>query len=261
MISIHSHSFVSPRGDALFDLPDLVLKGGQVWAVMGANGVGKSTFLQACSGRDSSAVNPYWFWQNQPLPLWSDASFACQRAFLKQQSVLPSALSVQAVVKMAAYPWGGAHAHLHQCFDEVVKGWELQHLLLRSCAQLSGGESQRVRLAQTELQIRLAEVGQALWLLDEPLTGLDAPHQQVVVQRLQQCAQDGALIIAALHDANTALRLATHFLILSQTGVVYAGECDEEKVKTALEQAFAVPLCWVKHPQDGSAWLLPARQS
>ncbi|MDP1540386.1 MAG: ATP-binding cassette domain-containing protein [Moraxellaceae bacterium] len=261
MINIHAHSFLSPRGDILFDLPDLSLKGGQIWAVMGANGVGKSTFLQACSGRDTSAVDPHWFWQNQPLPLWSDANFACQRAFLKQQSVLPSALSVQAVVKMAAYPWGGAHVQLRQYFDEVVNGWDLRHLQMRSCAQLSGGESQRVRLAQTELQIRLADVEQAMWLLDEPLTGLDAPHQQVVIQRLQHCANEGVLVISALHDANTALRLATHFLILSQAGVVYAGERDEARIKDALEQAFAVPLCWVKHPQDGSAWLLPARQS
>jgi len=111
MISIHSHSFVSPRGDALFDLPDLVLKGGQVWAVMGANGVGKSTFLQACSGRDSSAVNPYWFWQNQPLPLWSDASFACQRAFLKQQSVLPSCVVCAGGSEMAANPWDQPTRH------------------------------------------------------------------------------------------------------------------------------------------------------
>jgi ABC-type hemin transport system ATPase subunit len=260
MISIRAHSFLSPRGDVLFDLPDMTLLSGQIWAVMGANGVGKSTFLQSCSGRDTSSVNPHWFWHNQPLPLWSDADFACQRSFLKQQSILPSTLSVAAVVKMAAYPWGGAHPQLTQHFEAVVDGWELVGLLQRPCAQLSGGEAQRVRLAQTELQARLADAGQALWLLDEPLTGLDAPHQQVAVKRLQQCAHQGALVVTALHDANTALRLATHFLILSQAGVVYASARDEARVKDALEQAFAVPLCWVQHPQDGSAWLLPARQ-
>ncbi len=260
MIRINAHQLISPRGEPLFHLPDLSLDKGQIWAVMGANGVGKSTFLGACSGRETLSSDPGWFWQQGAMPLWSDASFARQRAFLKQQSILPGTLSVRAVLMMAAFPWGGAHPRLVQMMDEVVQGWELSHLLTRSCAELSGGESQRVRLAQTELQISLvSEEDTALWLLDEPLNSLDAPHQQLVVRRLRQRAQTGALVVAALHDANTALRLATHFLIFAQDSVVYAGVRDEARVKQALEQAFAVELCWVQHPRDGSAWLLPVQ--
>ncbi len=260
MMQIASQPLLAASGQALLSLPELELRGGQCWALLGPNGSGKSTFLRFCAGREAGQAVAGRRWQGQPLPLWSDAGWARTRSFLPQQHHLTAALSVQALVRMAAYPWGGGHGRLEQELAAVVATWDLQHLLTRRWHELSGGEQQRVQLARSALQLALAEPGQArLWLLDEPLAALDWPHQQAALSACRQAADDGALVIASVHDMNAALAMATHVLVLGQGRVLMHGELEREQVREALEAAFSARLGWASHPQDGRPWLVPLR--
>lgn len=258
MMQIAAQPLLSPDGRILLQLPELILRTGECWMVLGPNGVGKSTFLRWAAGH--AGIPQQWRWLGQALPSWHQAAWAQQRAYLPQQHGLRAALSVEAVVRMGAFPWQGVHAALTREFAAIVNTWELAALLQRPWTGLSGGEQQRVQLARTALQIRLAEPDQArLWLLDEPLAALDLRHQAVALKAMRAEADAGALVVASVHDMNAALSVATHVLVLGEGGVLYQGEVLAEPVREALSQAFGVPLGWAEMKAGGTSgqWLLP----
>ena len=273
MMQIAAQPLLSPDGRVLLQLPELTLRGGECWLVLGPNGVGKSTLLRHMAGHASALDG--WRWQGRALPSWHDTGWAQQRAYLPQQHGLRAALRVEAIVRMGAFAWQGVHADLAASFARVVQRWELGHLLLRPWTALSGGEQQRVQLARTALQIHLAEQDQArVWLLDEPLAALDLRHQAVALKAMRAEAESGALVVASVHDMNAAMAVATHALVLGEGGVLWHGPVVAESLREALSQAFGVRLGWAvlagedasgadvsraeaSRPESSGQWLLP----
>jgi len=260
MMRIAAQTLRTASGRPLLDLPDIEMRAGQCWALLGPNGAGKSTFLRFCAGREPGEPAAGRHWRDQPLPAWSDAAWARSRGFLPQQHHLTAPLTARALIMMAAFPWGGWHERMQSAMTRVVADWDVGYLLPRRWHELSGGEQQRVQLARSALQMALADAGQPrLWLLDEPLTALDWPHQQSALALCRRVADEGALVMASVHDMNAALSMATHVLVLGQGRVLMQGELALEPVREALEQAFSARLGWAGHPQDGRPWLVPLR--
>lgn len=247
-----------PAGHALLGLPALNMQPGEVWALLAANGAGKSSLLREMSGCDDAQIS-LWTWRDQPLPCWHDRSWARVRASLGQRQMLTASLSARTVIEMGAFPFGGMQAAAaSQAFAAVVTRWSLETLLVRPWPQLSGGEQQRVQLARSQLQLLLALAsGPALWLLDEPLAALDWPHQREVVAVCRDMASRGALVVVSVHDINVARDLSTHSLVWGEGRLLHAGARDDEPWRLALEQAFGVRLGWVE--AGGAPWLLPLR--
>jgi len=263
MMQISAQSLRSPDGRVVLELPDLHLQAGECWLVLGPNGAGKSTFLRHAAGQsaaNSLVLTQHWRWQGRPLPKWHDNAWAQQRAYLPQQHHLRSALSVEAIVRMGAFPWQGVHAQLTHALVGIIEEWDLQHLRHRSWTTLSGGEQQRVQLARTALQLALAETDKPrLWLLDEPLAALDLRHQAVALSAMQQAAMEGALVVASVHDMNAALAIASHVLVLGNGAVLWQGAVQAEPVREALAEAFSLPLVWAtwRDGETSGQWLVP----
>ena len=263
MMHIAAQPLLTPDGRVLLQLPELTLRAGECWVVLGPNGAGKSTFLRHAAGQaavSSPRLPATWHWQGQPLPAWHDAVWARQRAYLPQQHSLRAPLSVEAIVRMGAFPWQGVHAELASIMATIVSTWELTHLLDRPWTALSGGEQQRVQLARTALQIQLAERDQArLWLLDEPLAALDWRHQALALQAMRVEAEAGALVLASVHDMNAAIAIASHVLVFGEGEVLLHGALDAEPLREALCQAFDLRLGWatLSGADASGQWLVP----
>ncbi len=250
------------RDTPVLTLPELVFRAGECWAILGANGAGKSTLLRHLSGIDpeQGAANVCAQWHGEALPSWNSRRWAQQRSVLPQHHHLMAALSVAAIVRMAAYPWGGAHPRLADCLDAIIAEWDIAALMTRRWPTLSGGEQQRVMLARSALQLRLAESDQPrLWLLDEPLAALDWPHQQRVFHACQDAAQQGATVLASVHDMNAPSAFASHALVMGQGRVLWAGPVHHDGYVAALEVAFALTLTRLSHPEHTHGWLVPLR--
>lgn len=112
----------------------------------------------------------------------------------------------------------------------------------RQIGELSGGQQQRVFLARA-----LAQEAELL-LLDEPLTGLDLPSQETILELLAQLRQQGVTVLVATHDLNQA---AEHFakVMLLNRRLVALGPPREVLTPTWLSQAYGSQLHVVHSPE------------
>lgn len=239
---------------------DLTLASG-CSAIIGPNGAGKSTLLHLCAdggrSRPEACVTGQVLLDGAPLRLLPPATLARRRAFLPQQHAETLSFPVAAILALATWPHGGGPLP-PALYDEAMVRWELGALLSRPYAALSGGERQRVQLARTWLQLRLHPVpGERMWLLDEPQSALDLPHQKMLLDCLRQEAAAGALILFSTHDINFALRAADHILALKAGCLVADATPTELAQPDLLQEVFGVRFLRLSHPADGRPLLLP----
>jgi iron complex transport system ATP-binding protein len=116
----------------------------------------------------------------------------------------------------------------------------------RPLAELSGGEKQRVILAQA-----LAQDAPVL-LFDEPTTHLDLRHVVDILEMLRALASEGRAILSVFHDLNVAASVC-HRLVVLDAGTV-AAEGPPEQVVTAglLREIYGVDAEVRPHPATGN---------
>ncbi len=176
---------------------DMELAGHNLVGVIGPNGAGKSSLLKAILAmvplRGKITI------EGQPI------SQARERvAYVPQRSEVrwDFPVTVADVVMMGRYKRIGwvrfASKRDHQIVAESLEQVGMTEFRRRQISQLSGGQQQRVFVARA-----LAQQADIM-LLDEPLSGVDASSQEVIVGLLNQLRDAGKLIIMATHDLNAA---------------------------------------------------------
>jgi iron complex transport system ATP-binding protein len=101
---------------------------------------------------------------------------------------------------------------------------------------LSGGERRRLAIAQVLTQ------APDVYLLDEPTNHLDPQHQVDTLRIFRRAADDGAGVIASLHDVNLAARVADRCLLLFGDGRWEFGVTDAVLDEARLEALFETPM-------------------
>ena len=191
------------------------LEPGSFLAILGNNGVGKSTLLKCCN-KILNADSGRFLLDGENLLDMSHHEIAKRIAFVSQ-TVPNTQMTVHDVVMLGRRPykkWGFTekdHAIIHEAMDRMG----LDPLRGRFLSQLSGGERQKVMIARA-----LAQQPKVL-LLDEPTSSLDIRNQYQVLQIVRDiCHKDGLMAIVVIHDISLALQFCDKFLLLRQ-GEVY----------------------------------------
>ena len=212
---------------------------GQWTAIVGANGAGKSTWLSLLAGLRQADAGAVWLRQ-RPLAQWPLRERATRLVWLAQHGSThdTTELAAMDVVRLARLPHhgllGAADAADEAAVGAAMRETECSDLGARRLAQLSGGERQRVLLARA---LATADAHDAVWLLDEPTTHLDAPHQRALLRGLRARAQRGATVITVLHDLTLALA-ADRVLLLERGRVTADGVPGDAARHAELTQAF-----------------------
>ena len=210
-ISYHYHG----GGEVLKDV-NFTLEQGQFLAILGNNGVGKSTLLK-CLNKILKADSGELLLDGESILQMSNHQVSRRIAFVSQ-TVPNTQMTVHDVVMLGRRPymkWGFTEKD-HQIVHSAMDRLNLESLRGRFLNQLSGGERQKVMLARA-----LAQQPKLL-LLDEPTSSLDIHNQYQVLQIVQElCHHDGLTAVVVIHDLNLALRFCDQFLLLRQ-GQVYA---------------------------------------
>ena len=109
-------------------------------------------------------------------------------------------------------------------------------LATRDVLSLSGGERRRLGIAQILTQ------APAIFLLDEPTNHLDPQHQLDALRVFRQCADDGAVVLATLHDVNLAARFADRCLLLFGDGRWELGATEDILDEVRLMELYETPM-------------------
>jgi iron complex transport system ATP-binding protein len=219
---------------------------GEVVALLGANGSGKSSLLRALAGQQPHEGRIAW--DGRPAQVGDIG-------YMPQNSVSRVALTVFQVVllgRLRSLSLRVANADL-AAVEHAMAEIGVSHLATRHIDTLSGGQRQMVLLAQVQ-----AAEPRAL-LLDEPTSALDIAHQLHVLEMLRDVTRRrGLTTIAILHDLNAAARFADRLALLHQGRLLGIAPPRDILCATSLRQAFAVEVA-IDQGSDGHPVVLPLR--
>jgi iron complex transport system ATP-binding protein len=200
---------------------------GEIWAVLGANGRGKSTLLDTLTG---------------VLPALGGTFTVEGGISVVPQSFRPAfAWQVQEVVLMGrarhvaifSQPSADDRQHVAQALEKL----NMSPLARKMFGALSGGQQQLVMIARALVS------GSQNILLDEPCSALDLANQQVVLQLISDLAhRERRSVLFTTHDPTHALQVASHTLMLLPDGKWLADETPNVVTERNLLQAYGVPV-------------------
>jgi len=180
---------------------DLVIRAGEMVALMGASGSGKSTLLNILGCLDRLTAGSYRIARQDTAGLDADALSKLRRehfGFVFQRYNLLSQLTAVANVETPAIYAGIAPSIRHSRAKALLERLGLGPRLAHYPSQLSGGQQQRVSIARA-----LMNEGAAI-LADEPTGALDSANGREVMNLLVDLNRQGRTIIIATHDHHIA---------------------------------------------------------
>lgn len=219
---------------------DLQIPLGSRFAILGPNGAGKSTLLKAILGLVRSQAGDVSFPQ---APQGSSESAKANGlvAYVPQRASVDwhfpaTALDVVTMGRFGSRRWyQRLSAQDKARAASALEAVGLTPFAKHALGALSGGQAQRVFLARA-----IAQDAQ-IFLLDEPLTGIDAPSQDIIIDQLHRLNAQGKTIVAVHHDLRTANEIFSHGALLNR-GLVASGLMSEVARPDALARAFGLPL-------------------
>ncbi len=239
-------SFSHPENPVLKGV-SLTVEPGECVAIVGPNGVGKTTLIKCLAGLlhpDQGEIRV----GGTDLRDLSARERALRMAYVPQADgrVLP--FSVGSFVMMGRFAHQGllgqVQAEDHAAVTKALEATGLIPLRDRPMDRLSGGERQKAFLAAALAQ------DAPLLLLDEPSTFLDYRHQVSITTLLNAFVSEGKRsTLLVTHDLNAAARIAHRIIGLVQGHPVFEGTPKEFLVPDVLEQIFGTPFLVFQGPQ------------
>ena len=199
-------------GRKVLDFPGIELENGKIYAVIGANGSGKSTFAKCLAGIIGADKKRELIDEKYSVGYMPQKSYAF-------------AMSVEKNIAL-----GGDDAVRAA---KLMERLQITHLAKKKANRLSGGETARMALARVLMK------SFDVLILDEPTAAMDIELSSVSENLMKEyCKETGCAMILITHSLQQAKRVADHVLFfyrgeLKETGtqeqILYAPECAETK--------------------------------
>jgi iron complex transport system ATP-binding protein len=216
---------------------DLSVGAGQIVGLIGPNGSGKTTLVRVAS----RTLRPH---AGRVLVCGQDPYAISARAAARLVAVVPQELvptfgfTALEVVLMGRAPyrtrWGGTDGQDHRRARQAVETARIEHLAGRTLDRLSGGEKQRVLLAQALVQ------DAPVMLLDEPTTHLDVRHVVGILDTVRDLAAAGRAVLAIFHDLNLAAGYCDRVVALEDGRVIAEGTPQAVVTEDLLREIYGV---------------------
>lgn len=212
---------------------------GELVALIGRNGTGKSTLLRTLTGLQPSLGGSVIL---QGRDLYSIGSSQLPRivSFTSTEPVAVRNIRVRDVVALGRFPFtnwiGSLTAEDEEAVSEAMEATGLTDLAGRSIDNLSDGEKQRTLIARSLAQ------DTSLLVMDEPTAFLDLPSRYSIVSLLRQLTRErGKCVVYSTHDLDTAINEADRIWLMTGEGI--AEGAPEDLILTGtVARAFESPL-------------------
>lgn len=203
---------------------DLSLEKGKLIALIGANGIGKSTLLRTITGiqkplSGTVSLNEKNIHELDALTLAQNLSVVLT------EKLPPSNLTVWELIALGRQPytnWIGTLTDNDIAkINEAIELTQIGHLTQKRHYEISDGQLQIVLIARALAQ------DTPLIILDEPTTHLDLLHKVVLFKLLKKLTQEtGKCILFSTHDIDMAIQLSDEMIIMTPESTAQDQPCN-----------------------------------
>lgn len=244
--AIETHNLSVAYGDepVLWNI-SIQFLAGKMTAIVGPNGAGKSTLLEALLGFLKPLKGEINYFQNKSYKAVKD-----RVAYVPQKQAVDwnFPATVLEVVMMGRYGNVGLFKRLKQSDKNIalekLEAVQMSDFADRQINELSGGQKQRVFLARA-----LASEAD-IYLLDEPLAGVDMKTEKIIMSLLYDLTRQNKTVIVVHHDLQTVEEYFDQIVFLNQK-VIEQGPVDQVYNQEQIEQTFRPSLAIEERSEDG----------
>lgn len=231
---------------------NIQVQAGELVAILGPNGVGKTTLLKCFNGIHRGQAGTVMV-ENRDILTMQTREVALKVGYVAQQSE-NARLTVFDAVLMGRKPhlqWGVGAKDLARVNATLIH-MQLDTLALRYIDELSGGELQKVAIARALVQ------EPTLLLFDEPTSALDLKNQVTtlsIIRKIVNTHKVGAVM--TMHDVNSAMRYADRYCFVKE-GRIFAIADRDQVTSAMIEEVYGLPVSI--HHIDNCPVILPATE-
>ena len=212
---------------------------GSVTALLGPNGVGKTTLLYLMLGVLRPQAGEIQL-NGQGIEGYARQEISRMIGLVPQLEAIPFPYRVLDYTAMGRAPHlgllGAPQESDYAMVREILTMLGIGKLAERNVQALSGGEAQLIRIARA-----LAQEPQIL-LLDEPTAHLDLANKEHMLQVLRKLADQDMTVLFTTHDPDVAFSIASHAVLLRGGQVVASGSVESVLTSENLTQAYELPI-------------------
>ncbi len=222
--------------------------GGKVVAVLGPNASGKTTLLRTIAGL-LLPTNGQIELDGANVHKIKPHDLASKISWVPRVAEVAGSFSIQRVVELGRYALGPSPNRVESALEQVDL-LERRDSLWHTA---SAGMKQRTAFARALAQ----RTPGGLFVLDEPSSALDLHHLKSMGNNLRHCAEEGDIVVAALHDIAFAMEIADEVIVLKAGKVALAGKTDAVLTPSSLGGVFGVDLTWAMDDAGKRHLVLP----
>ena len=212
---------------------------GEVVAILGRNGSGKTLTLHTLAGLRRAAAGEVWL-DGTPLLQFKRRSVALRLGLLPQDLEDAFVTTAMETVLIGRHPhlalWQWETAEDERLARAALAAVDMGDFAVRRTDTLSGGEQRRVAVAALLAQ------QPGIFLLDEPTNHLDPHHQLAVLGLFRALADQGRTVLTTLHDPTLAARFADRALLLFGDGRWSLGPVASALTAASLSELYLAPM-------------------
>ncbi|XPV75647.1 MAG: ABC transporter ATP-binding protein [Desulfovibrio sp.] len=235
ILDVNSVSFHYKSSPILNDV-EFNVRGGELVAILGPNGVGKTTLLKCLNAIHRPSCGVVEVKGENILSMKPEHIARCVGYVAQKNEV--AQLTVFDTVLMGRTPhikWRVGKRDI-KIVDASLDHMGLTHLSLRSVDCLSGGELQKVAMARALVQ------EPQLLLLDEPTSALDLKNQVDILQTVRRVVTEHKVAaVMTMHDLNSALRFADKYIFL-RGGQIHSAGAVKDVTAQMVEDVYGLPV-------------------
>ena len=212
------------------------LRRGELTALLGSNGIGKSTLLRTLT-RKQPALEGEIAFNDKPLLSYSGEELSKQISIVLTERIELKNTTVFEVIAMGRAPytgfWGTLCDEDRRIVNEAIELIKIDHLRSRLIDSLSDGERQKVMIAKALTQQT------PIIILDEPTAFLDFPSKVDMMQILHRLTRElGKTVLLSTHDLDLALQIADRIWLLDTNNKLHIGIPEDLSLDGTLSNFF-----------------------